>query len=52
LYWVLDECWEGEFQQGGVEQLTETALARWKKENEPTTAATGAETPTASPRVT
>src|SRR6266576_2818826 len=36
----------------GVEQLTDTALQHWKKENEPLTVVVSTSTPTASPRVT
>ncbi len=33
--WVLDDDFQGEPVQGGVEQLTNTTLQCWKKENEP-----------------
>src|SRR6266576_5533989 len=49
---VLDDDFEGEPVQGGVEQLPDTALQRWKKENEPLSVVVGASTPTVSPRVT
>ena len=52
MLWVLDNNFEGEPVQGGVEQLTNTALQCWKKENEPLSVVVGASTPTASPRVT
>ena len=35
--WVPDLCFEGEYKQGGTEQLSPTALICWKKENEPET---------------
>src|SRR6266576_4389596 len=50
--WVLDDNFEGEPVQGGVEQLTDTALQHWKKENKPLSVIVGASTPTASPHVT
>src|SRR6266567_5167765 len=51
-FWVLDDDFEGELVQGGVEQLTDSALQRWKKENEPLTVVVTTSTPTESPRVT
>src|SRR6266576_684407 len=51
-FWVLDDDFEGEPVQGGVEQLTDSALQRWKKENEPLTVVVTTSTPTESPRVT
>ncbi|HYT45754.1 MAG TPA: hypothetical protein VEP90_25740, partial [Methylomirabilota bacterium] len=51
-FWVLDEDFEGESKLGGVEQLTDSALQRWKKENEPLTVVVTTNTPTESPRVT
>ncbi len=52
MLWVLDNNFEGEPVQGGVEQLTNTALQRWKKENKPLSVIVGASTPTTSPHVT
>ncbi len=52
MFWVLDDNFEGEPAQGGVEQLTDSALQRWKKENEPLTVVVTTSTPAESPCVT
>jgi hypothetical protein len=49
-YWLTDKYFSEPPIQGSFEQLMPTALARWKKENEPETARTE-NTPTASPKV-
>jgi hypothetical protein len=49
-YWLTDEYFSEPPIQGSFEQLTPTALARWKKENKPETIRTE-NTPTASPKV-
>jgi len=39
-HWIADEYFSEPPVQGGIEQLTPTALACWKKENEPETTRT------------
>jgi hypothetical protein len=50
VLWIADNCFDEPPIQGGTEQLP-TALACWKKENEPETSQT-TDTPTASLKVT
>jgi hypothetical protein len=49
-YWIDNLHFDGEYQQGGVKQLTKTALAHWKHENQPE-AFKLSKTPTESPKV-
>ena len=49
-HWVPDQYFDGEPTEGGIEQLSDTVLARWKKANEPDTQVSLA-VPTESPQV-
>ena len=49
--WVPDSYFEGEYKQGGTEQLSPTVLIRWKKQNEPETVESLI-APTDSPHIT